>query len=200
MSKNFLNSSFSRWLTFYLLLLLAILLLIANLFQQPTQGAPRGSGNLAATPSQQHLTGTAVATKSTTATNPVSPGESPLELNLMQIDAQGLINNTASAKQNVSNQVMVDPDLKGRHAAFVIVYVGLDNSADPTHTGEATKVASRIEAMLKQLNTNNRYDVFTNAVYQSVVFVGKVTNDNNHTITGTSDLSAANLEIYLYSS
>ncbi len=198
MSKKFLNSSFLRWLTFYLLLVLAILLLIANLFPQTTQGASGGSRTPTATLSKQQLTKTAIAnaTANATATNSVSLGNLPVELHLMQIDAQGLINNTASAKGNVIKQVKQDQDLQGKHAAFVIIYVGLSTPADPTLLSDAPRVASQIETILQQLDTNNNYNVFTKAVYQSVIFVGRVTNDNN--INSTGDLSEVDLEIYLY--
>jgi hypothetical protein len=200
MSKNFLNSSFLRWLTFYLLLVLAILLLIVNLFPQTTQGASVGSGTPTTTLSKQQVTKTAIANATATAiaTNSVSLGNSPVELHLTQIVAQDLINNTPSARTNVKNQVMRNTHLQGKHAAFVIVYVGLSNSADPTLMNEAPQVAGRIESILRQLNANNNYNVFTNAVYRPVVFIGKVTNDNQTSINETSNLSEVDLEIYLY--
>ena len=212
MSNNFLSSNFLRWLTLYLLLALAILLFIVNLFPQNSQGATSKTATptvlaikyihqtatamaKSATQVAAQATANANATATAIAKNPIMLANAPVELPLTKLDAQGLMNANANAKKAIINLIQKDPDLKGRLAALVMVYVGVDTN-DPTKIANAQAVASKIEGILQNPSTD---PAFVKSVYRSVVYVGTVTTVDNKMLTGTKDLSEADLEIYLYS-
>ena len=209
MSNNFLSSNFLRWLTLYLLLALAILLFIVNLFPQNSQGATSKTATptvlaikyihqtatamaKSATQVAAQATANANATATAIAKNPIMLASAPVELPLTKLDAQGLINGDMNAQKVITDQVKQASNLKQQIAALIIVYVGVDQNN--TQLAKAQNVASKIEDTLKQMQN----PVFTKTVYESIVFVGSTMDAAKDTLMGTSNLSQANLEIYLY--
>src|SRR5213082_1236952 len=81
MSNNFLSSNFLRWLTLYLLLALAILLFIANLYNTPnTLENPAKTPTPTATPSK-HTNPTPTPTKPKPTVSPTStPSPTPTKI------------------------------------------------------------------------------------------------------------------------
>lgn len=210
MSNNFLSSSFLRWLTLYLLLALAILLFVVNLFPQTSQGATSKTPpvltrkemqetataiSLAATRVSATATANANATATAIAKNPITLVTPPVELPLTISDPQGLIKDTTKAQMAITDQVQTNSKLKDRVAALVIVYVGVGNN-DPKLIANAQTIAGNIESILQNLSKDS---AFVKSVYRSVIYVGMVTTVDNNILTGTNNLNEADLEIYLYS-
>lgn len=133
------------------------------------------------------------ATETAIVKTPTTLITAPVELHLMISDPQGLIKNTTSAQKSITDQVQANSKLNGQQAALVMVYVGVD---DQSKIMNAQTIANNIEGILLNLSKDT---TFVKSVYRSVIYVGTVTTINNKTLTGTSDLSAADLEIYLYS-
>jgi hypothetical protein len=211
MPNNFLNSSRLRWLTLGLMLVLAILLFFANLFPQTSEGST--SRIITPTTLAQkfvHLTATAIANSKTqvaaqattnanaTATaiakNPINLQNPPVELLLTITSATGLINGDPKAQMAISQQVQNDTMLKNQLAALVIVYIGTIKN-DATQIANAQMVVTKIEGILQNMQ-NSAF--IKKTVYESVVFVGSETDASSKILMGTTDLSQANLEIYLY--
>ena len=211
MPNKFFSPSSLRWLTVCLLLVLAILLFILNLFPQNSQGnTPKTTHPTPVPPIFAHLTATtmgklasavaAMATADANATataidnSPIALVSSHVELPLMKLDATGLINGNPTAEMMITDQVKKSPSLNQQQAALVIIYVGIDRS-DPTKMAMAQALTMSIEGVLQKMGS----PVFIHkTIYQSIVFVGSETDAANDTLTGTSELNQANLEIYLY--
>jgi hypothetical protein len=190
MSKNFKSPGNLRWLTLYLLVVLAILLFVANLFATNSSA----SSTTALTREQIHSNETATATAikhatetATAIANNARSLNEPQLLALTNLDTNGLIKNTQAAIDNVKKQIHQDSKLTGREAAFVVIYIDVpDQNQLPT----AQKLNQKIQDILKGIDT------FKSAVYQPVIFTGMVT-DGNISPT-TKDLSEVDLNIYLY--
>jgi hypothetical protein len=206
-----------RWLTLYLLIGLAILLFAVNLFppfssqavsEKPTPTLPAKFLTSTAK-AQVKATTTAIAAQTALAqgeltaiaTNPVSLGTPPVVIHLTNIDEQKLIANDQRTMKTLSDQIQKGSSQKvqGNPVALVVIYVGVD-SANSSFLPNAPQVASQIESILTD-PASKLASSLKKAQYQKVVYVGnlQLPDSSNQTLTGSKDLSTADLAFYLYS-
>ena len=180
MSKSFINSGNLRWITLFLLVILAILLLVANLFAPKSPASPTsGSGNKTTTgtltkvqrqkvaAAEQQATAT-VLTKITT--NALDPNKQTLTLENINPDKISMGDHVAISDLEAQiRQTIKQMGLQNRSAAIAIAYGGVDNSSDPNQVNKAKSVAAAVYNVLRMLGTNSF--VFCHTVYDDPFFV-----------------------------
>ena len=182
-----MTPSLLRWVTLYLLIGLAALLLAANLF----------AGNSAASSSVTTATATAntLATKTANA-NAIATVTAAVKSSRNVDETSPFKFSITVSSQSTSDEVKAmiqtkgkgDPKLQGRHAAFIIAYIGGPD------LGTAQQVAKTVESALGQLSTGTDNLIFSGVAYQSVAFTGQITDANGHTHSPIPD--AVDLEVY----
>jgi hypothetical protein len=218
MGVNSTKSNLLRWLTLYLLIGLVALLFVVNLF------SPFSSQAVTVKPtptlSPKFLTKTALALLNATktaiaaqtalaqseltaiATNPVSLGTSPVVIHLTKIDEKKLIAKDQTATKNLNDQIQkeISQNAQGHLVALVVVYVGVDSANNQLFQQDAPQVASKIEGILMEQATMSGSSL-QKARYQSIIYAGSMQLPDNPSLmlTGSKDLSTADLELYLYS-
>lgn len=136
-------------------------------------------------------------TPTASANNFIALDPNPLSIPLTIADAQALINGDTQAKQKIALTVQQDPDLQGKTVALVVIYVGI---AKAQQTPDAQKLTTSIMNTLEGIPSQKKTDpVFGQAVYRSVIYQSAVITSTGDTINNlTSDLSKADLRVYLY--
>jgi hypothetical protein len=160
MPNSFMTPSLLRWVTLYLLIGLAVLLLAANLFAgNSAASSPAATPTPSKPPTQKDIAATVTAAvKSSRNVDETSPFKFFITV--------GSSPSSEQIKDEIQKQAMGQ---KG-HAAFIIAYVG---GSDPVN---ARNIAGKVENALQTLSSNSNDPLFGGVAYQSIVFTGEVTD------------------------
>lgn len=211
MSERSTKKSLLRWLTLYMLIGLAILLFVVDLFPPFTKGASPNSPTATAIPYKspvarvthtatvQSTTG-AQQTPTAIAKNLIALDSNPIAIPLTITDAQALIKGTDDqAKQSIVRTIQTNNDLQGKTVALVIIYIGIIQTSQIT---DAQTLTTNIRSILEGLPAQNPPDkLFVQAVYRSVIYQGTINTTTGDTLgDATNNLSKVDLRIYVYKS
>lgn len=219
MDKHSTKSNLLRWLTLYMLVGLAVLLFVVDLFSPFSPQAGAGISTPTILPkyvrqtavAQANATNTATALRTALvqaqltaiATNPLSLSTSPVYIPLTIKDEKKLISGDQDTMKMLNDQLqsgISSQKLQGRLVALILIYVGVDSANNPLLQSDAPQVATQIESILKEM-ASQKDSALQKAKYQSIIFIGQVhvpDDPNQMSLQGSKNLSTADLELYLY--